>query len=242
LIESYGWPVVFYWITALSLLPFTVLWRAAEPTERPPRQQFEWRALRALARPAVGNLALYAFVHGWVIYSANNLLPIYINESLGRTLAEVGDVAVLVSLGSLVGGLLSTLLVQRFTVWQIGRLVAFMAIANLLALALPGVARYANGALIIWGITLATADFMYVTLSMMRADPRLGAGSYAFFMAMSNFFIGIGQATTTRLIDTVSYQAQFVALAVLGLLLFPLLRRLQADEPLQVAPPNPAEA
>ena len=241
LIDTYGWPVVFYWIAALSLLPFAVLWRAREPAQRPPRQQFQWRALRALARPAVGNLALYAIIHAWVIYSANNLLPLYINETLGRTLVEVGDVAVLISLGTLAGGLLSTVLVQRFTIWQIGRMVAVLAILNLLALSLPGVTRFADGALIVWGVTLAAADFMYVTLSMMRADPRLGAGSYALFMAMSNFFIGIGQATTTRLIDTVSYQTQFVALAVLGLLFFPLLRRLQRDDPLMIPAQPPAE-
>ncbi|MCB0028602.1 MAG: hypothetical protein KDE28_11880, partial [Anaerolineales bacterium] len=66
-------------------------------------------------------------------------------------------------------------------------------------------------------------------LAMMYAEPRLGAASYAIFMAISNAGIGVGQSLTNSLIDTIDEPVIFVALAILNLAIFPILARMRHD-------------
>ena len=239
LIEWLGWDVVFLCLALFSALPLTFLWRLHEPAERPASRAFDWQALRSLARPEVRHLLLYAIIHAFVLYGANNLIPLYLNEELGQSLGQVGATTMLASAGMVVGGLLATYVVRRYSVWVLGRGVAGAAFVVLLAIGLPAVRDHTVVALIIWGICFAAADLVYVTMAMMRADPRLGAGTFAVYMAWSNIFVGIGAATVQRLIDTVDYRWQFWGLAALSLLLYPLLTGVQRDEQMVAAPPDP---
>jgi PAT family beta-lactamase induction signal transducer AmpG len=240
LIDLMGWDVVFWCMAAFSLLPFLILWRAAEPAERPPSRSFDWSALLALRQPASRHIIYYAFFHAFVLYGANTLIPLYLNEELGQSFSQVGSAAMLGSVGMVIGGIGATLIVRRRSVWYLGRLVSVAALGVLLVLGIPGIQQYTVAMLIIWGICFAGGDLIFVTVSMMRADPRLGAGTYAVYMAVSNLFVGLAAATVQRLIDTVPYQWQFWALALLSLLLYPFLMRIARDNDNRRASPPAA--
>jgi MFS family permease len=71
---------------------------------------------------------------------------------------------------------------------------------------------------------------------MAKADRRMGASQFAIFMAISNVGVGLGQSTTTALIDTLDFRWIFVGLAVFSLLMFPLLNGMRRDDKRE---PNP---
>ncbi|MCA9933650.1 MAG: MFS transporter [Ardenticatenaceae bacterium] len=230
LIAATGWQIVFAFVILFALLPLPLLARMPEPAERPAAQQFSWAALRGLWRPEIGRFALYAIVYSVAIYGTNAIIMLFANEELGGTLVQVGDVAALGGLGMVVGGLSGSLFGRRLSIWQFGYMTATAVSLTLLLIA--SVANLQNIAAItlLWGVALASAELVFLTLSMSKTDPRIGAGQFAIFMAISNVGTGIGQAAATGLIDTVDFHWIFVGMAAINLLTIPLLAAMSRDQ------------
>lgn len=229
-ITTFGWWIVFWIVVIFTLLPQLLLWLVHEPAERPAAQTFSWEALRVLWRPEIGRFALYAIVYSIAMYGANAIIALYTNEALGGTLVQVGDAAALGGLGMVAGGAIGVALTRRMTIWQQGMWTAAVVTVTLLLIA--GTANLDNIIFIflLWGFSLAAAELVYVTLAMAKADRRMGAGHFAIFMAISNAGTGIGQATSTGLIDTIDFRWIFVGLALVSMLSFPLLLIMRADD------------
>jgi MFS transporter, PAT family, beta-lactamase induction signal transducer AmpG len=227
LIVAAGWQVVFASVALFALLPLPFLKHVPDASQRAPGQQFAWAALRALWRPEIGLFTLYAIVYSLVVYGANAIITLFTNEALGGTLVQVGDIAALGGLGMVAGGLMGLTLGRRLTVWKLGSITAIAVSATLLLIAL--VADLQNMPLMtfIWGGALATTELVFLTLSMNKTDPRIGAGQFAIFMAISNVGTGLGQSITTGLIDTLDFAWIFGGMAVINLLAIPLLRAMR---------------
>lgn len=230
-IEEFGWGIVFAAATLFSLLPLLLLWRVREPAERPPARAFDWAAVRALWQPRILLLGIFGVLYSFVAYGANAIVALFANEGLGASLVQVGDAAALGGLGMLVGGGAVMALDRKFTIWRRG-----FGIIGLLSLTLFSIAAFTSlenvlVMTLLWGICLAAVELVFVTLAMLNADPRLGAATFATFMAISNIGTGLGQATTTGLIDTIDFRWLFAMLGVLNLLLLPLMRQMRRAAP-----------
>lgn len=231
LIASFDWYIVFWLAAGLLLLPLPLLifW-VREPAHRPAEKQFDWQAIKRLWRPEIGRFGLYGILYAFVVYGANAIVAIFANEELGASIVEVGDIAAISGAGTLMGGLLATVLARKLSVWQQGFATVVAVTIVLLFVSFSSLSNIVPIALL-WGACLAAAELIYVTLAMYKSDPRVGASSFAIFMAISNIGVALGQATTTRLIgeDGSNLRWVFAALAVLNLLCFPLLLSIRAD-------------
>ena len=230
LISDVGWSIVFILVAIFSLIPFFFLWTIREPTERAAAQKFERGAFRSLWRPSIRRLALYAVIYSFVVYGANGLVSVFLTENLGQTIVQVGDAAALGGAGMLVGGSLATLVARRLKIWTQGRLTAGMVCTGLVMLAIFIRPENIRLTVFLWGFCLAAAEFVYITLAMIYADPRLGAASYAIFMAISNAGIAVGQGLTNSLIDTIDEPVIFISLAFLNLALFPIFASMRRNK------------
>lgn len=229
LIHAFGWQIVFAAIVIFSLMPLLLLRRVREPPQRSKSQAFAWEPLAQLWRKEIALFFLYAVVYAVPVYGTNAIIALFANEGLGGTLVQVGDVAALAGLGMIIGGTTAVAVSRRLSIWKQAAGTGAAVSVALMLIAL--VANLDNFIVFtfIWGLCLAAADFVYVTLSMGKSDRRMGAGQFAIFMAISNVGTGIGQAATTGLIDTLSFRWIFVGLATVNLLVFPLLAAMRRD-------------
>ncbi len=232
IIELLGWPVIFVAVALLTLTPQLLLRFTHEAEDRAQTQTFSWEALRRLWRPDIFRFSLYAIVYSVAVYGANAIVALFANEGLGQSLVQVGDVAALGGVGMVIGGVSATAVIRRPTVsiWQQGMWTAVGVFIILLLMAM--VANEGNIMLmfVLWGICLSASELIYITLAMAKADRRMGAGQFAIFMAISNVGVGLGQSTSTSLIDTIDFRWIFVGLAIFSLLSFPLLVAMRQDD------------
>ncbi len=229
IIAVYGWQIIFGAVALFALLPLPLLGRVREPPHRLAAQMFSWKALRGLWRAEIGRFSLYAVVYSTAVYGANAIITLFANEELGGTLVQVGDVAALGGIGMLIGGGWGMVMAKRISIWRQGLWTT--GVVSLVLLLIAAVATLNNIAAItlLWGVALAAAELVFITLAMAKSDRRMGAGQFAIFMAISNAGTGLGQAVTTGLIDTVDFRWIFVGLALVNLLALPLLAAMRAD-------------
>ncbi len=229
LIMAFSWQIVFAAVIIFALAPLPILWLVREPAQRSAAQSFSWAALRELWRMEIGRFSLYAVIYSVSIYGANAIIALFANEELGGTLAQVGDVAALGGLGMVIGGGLGMASARRVAILRQG--VGTAVFVSLTLLLIAYAATLQNIALItlLWGVALAAAELVFITLAMAKSDRRMGAGHFAIFMAISNAGTGLGQAATTGLIDTVDFRWIFIGLAVINLPAIPLLLAMRRD-------------
>jgi len=228
-ITLYGWQIIFGAVALFALSPLPLLRRVRESAHRPAEQTFSWAALRALWRLEIGRFALYAIVYSIAVYGANAIITLFAKEELGGTLIQVGDIAALGGLGMVIGGGIGMTLAQRVSIWRQGIWTTALVTLTLFLIAFN--ANLANIAAIalLWGVVMAAADLIFITLSMEKSDRRMGAGHFAIFMAISNVGTGVGQSVATGLIDTVDFRWIFVGLGLINLLALPLLMTMRAQ-------------
>jgi predicted MFS family arabinose efflux permease len=229
LIMAYSWQIVFAAVVVFALAPLPMLWLVREPAQRSAGQSFSWAALRELWRAEIGRFSLYAVIYSVSVYGANAIIALFANEELGGTLAQVGDVAALGGLGMVIGGGLGMASARRVAILRQGVVTAVFVSLTLLLIAYAATLQNIALITLLWGVALAAAELVFITLAMAKSDRRMGAGHFAIFMAISNAGTGLGQATTTGLIDTVDFRWIFVGLAVINLPAIPLLLAMRAD-------------
>jgi MFS transporter, PAT family, beta-lactamase induction signal transducer AmpG len=231
IIQYVNWQIVFWIVTAFAAIPLFLLRLVREPAQRTAAQTFQWNAFAGLWRPAIGRFALYAVLYSVCIYGANAIVTLFANEELGGTLVQVGDIAALGGLGMVGGAGVATLVARKASIWQRGVWTTAAVSLALLLIAFTNTLQNITIVIILWGFCLAASELIFVTLAMSKADRRMGAGQFAIFMAISNVGTGIGQATTTGLIDTIDFSWIFAALALLNLLALPILAAMRGDDP-----------
>ncbi len=230
LIAAFGWQIIFWGVSAFAISPLFLLYFVREPAQRPTTQTFDWTVLKALWRPEIGYFSLYAIIYSISIYGANAIITLFANEELGGTLVQVGDVAALAGLGMLLGGGFGIIMARRASIWRQGAWTT--GFVTLILLLIAGIATLENIALMtaLWGVALSAAELVFITLAMAKSDPRMGAGQFAIFMAVSNVGTGLGQSASTGLIDTVDFRWIFGGLALVNLLVFPLLSAMRSTQ------------
>jgi PAT family beta-lactamase induction signal transducer AmpG len=228
LIVYAGWQAVFWVAAAITAIPLILILWVPEPDERPAEQLFDWSAVRLLWRPQIARLLAFGALYALVVYGAQAIVSLFANEALGATLIQVGDATALGGLGMLLGGALLTVIGRRISIWRQAIGVILLASIMLLGLALFTNLENVFGMTLLWGATLGMVELVYVTLAMKHADPRIGASTFAFYMAISNVGTGLGQSATTGLIDRVDYEVIFLALAAINLLAIPLLLKMRS--------------
>lgn len=222
LAESTSWLTVFWFLAAVTLIPFLLIFFVTEP-ERPAEKAFQWKAFSAFKYWPIIALGILGALYSLIINGANQIINPYLAKlfdfgpkMLGfyTTYWGIGVVA-----GSLIGGRLIDKVGQKRSVWA-AMIVSFIVLMLFLVLNSPFIAVVI---VILFGIAFGYYETVYFAISMERSDPRIAASMFSILMAVANIGTGIGLALSGRLVDTIDYPLTFVVFAVINILTFPLI-------------------
>ena len=226
LVQSQGYPIVFWIIGACMLLPLIWVFNVREPAQRIPQQAFQWSAFKALGRPRFLLFAAYAVLYSVVSFGVDGLVTFFMSQQFGAAESAIGQYGALRGAGAVVGALAGGFLIDRIGRRRsaFGAIGAISAGAVLIGLA-PGVtALLAIG--VLWGIVWGFQETIFVALAMGLADRRVAASMFAIMMAVSNIGTAVGEGVATGMTDNIGFVAVFVSLAALNVLVLPILWRL----------------
>ena len=226
LVQSQGYPTVFWIIGACMLLPLIWVFQVREPAQRIPQQAFQWSAFEALGRPRFLLFVAYAVLYSIVSFGVDGLVTFFMSQQFGAAETAIGQYGALRGAGAVIGALAGGFLIDRIGRRRsaYGAIVAISAGAVLIGLA-PGVtALLAIG--VLWGIVWGFQETIFVALAMGLADRRVAASMFAIMMAVSNIGTAVGEGVATGMTDNIGFVAVFVSLAALNVLVLPILWRL----------------
>jgi PAT family beta-lactamase induction signal transducer AmpG len=222
LLAEVSWPMVFWSLAGLSLLPIPLVLGVREAA-RPVERAFQWGAFRAFRQKSVLTVAGLGFIFFLIIAGANQNVNPFFEQAFGIELRTAGYLATVWGIGVVLGGTAGASLMRRLgdrgAVW-----VGFvLSIGSLIALALtPNVGS-------IWlidflfGVSYGTYQTLYYALSMKCTDKRIAASMYSILMAVCNVAQGVGMALSGALADGIDFRWTFVVLAGVNLLTIPLI-------------------
>ncbi len=222
MVEQAGWPVAFYSLAVLTLLPLPLVWRAAE-APRKPEMKFSWGAFRAFAHFPIIALAILGALYSLVINGANQIVNPFLQSQFGIGYAAAGLVTTVwgigVVLGSLAGGRLTDRWGQRTSVVR----AMFLSFGAILLLAFTSQGWQVWPLVILFGLAYGFYETVYFAISMNKTDPRIAASMFSILMAVANIGTGIGLALSGGMVDAAGFPVTFGIIAALNLLALPLV-------------------
>jgi PAT family beta-lactamase induction signal transducer AmpG len=215
------WPVVFILIGGLGLLAIPLALVVREPKERSPEQEFSRAAFRSFLDWAFLLFLVLGLVYPLALYSANGMMGVFLHETLGITLAQVGLYTSVFGIGAVVGGLAGGPLMSR-----IGRRASITAALLLTSAVTFGLAALPSAGLawaivFLFGVAFGYYETVYMAIGMDFSDPRIAAFMFAFIMAVGNIGIGLGAPLAGVLVDAIGFRPMFVIFAVVNLVALP---------------------
>ncbi len=220
--EKLSWPMVFYFLAVLTLLPFALLFFVKE-TERSNEERFNWAAFGAFKNTQVIVAAIVGLIIFLVIVGANQIINPSFADRMTLSLSTAGLLTTVwgvgVTIGAIVGGKIMDRLGDRISIW-----VSVLTVAPALVLIafVPGIA----GAFIasaVFGITYGISQAVYFALAMKYTRPAIAASMYAIMMSVTNIGQGIGLALSGGLAKSFGYPVAFIAFAAIMFLVLPFM-------------------
>jgi PAT family beta-lactamase induction signal transducer AmpG len=225
IIAERSWPGVFYFLAALTLLPFALFFFIREPA-RARIERFNWAAFRAFKRPAVLGASAVGFVIFLVIVGANQLMNPAFSARLGIDLSTAGLITTIWGVGCVAGAVAGGVILDRAggkaALWVSMLSVALAMVLLTLAASLPLAFAVAT----FFGVAYGASQAIYFALAMKYTDPSVAASMYAILMAVTNVGQGVGLGLGGALAKNAGYNPAFLifgALMFLIVLFFPLV-------------------
>ncbi len=220
--EKLNWPMVFYFLAVLTLLPF-VLFFFVKETEKSSEERFNWAAFGAFKDIQVIFAAIVGLIMFLVIVGANQIVNPSFDARLPISLSTAGLLTTVwgigVTLGAFVGGKVMDRFGDKLAIW-----VSVLTVAPSLVLIafVPGIlgAFIASGA---FGITYGITQAVYFALAMKYTKPAIAASMYAILMSVTNIGQGIGLALSGGLAKGLGYPIAFIVLAGIMFLVLPFM-------------------
>jgi MFS transporter, PAT family, beta-lactamase induction signal transducer AmpG len=220
--EKLGWPMVFYFLAVLTLLPFALLFFIKE-TVRQPGERFNWKAFSAFKNAQVLAAAGAGLVIFLVIVGANQIINPSFSSRMEISLGTAGLITTVwgvgVTLGAIVGGLIMDKAGDKKALW-----VSILTVAP--ALVLMAFAPNIPAAFItaaIFGVTYGISQAVYFALAMKYTQPSIAASMYSILMAVTNIGQGIGLALSGVLANKFGFPVAFIVFAALMFLVIPFM-------------------
>lgn len=227
MIAERSWPGVFYFLAALTLLPFALLFFVRE-APRAGAERFDWAAFGAFKQPAVLAVAGVGLIIFLVIVGANQLINPALTEKLGISLSTAGLITTIWGFGcvggAVGGGLVMDRIGNRTALWVcIGSVFVTLAL-----LALAPSLLLAFVAAFLYGMAYGASQASYFALAMKYTQPTIAASMYSILMAVTNVGQGIGLGVGGAMAKGLGYLPTFLifgAAMFLVLPFFPVLFR-----------------
>lgn len=222
IIAERSWPMVFYFLAILTLLPIPLLFFVHE-IKKQAGERFNWAAFKAFKNVPILAAAAAGLVIFLVIVGSNQLVNPALTDRFGISLSTAGLITTLWGIGCVVGafagGLIKDKAGDRAALWvtmvAVALAMIFLAIAPSLPLAII--------AAIYFGIAYGASQAAYFALAMKYTQPAIAASMYAILMAVTNVGQGIGLAFGGILSKNFGFPVVFLAFGALIFLVVPLL-------------------
>ncbi len=220
MIAESSWPAVFYFLAALTLLPFALLFFVRE-LPRQAGERFDWAAFAAFKQGAVLAVAAVGLIIFLVIVGANQLVNPALTARLGIDLSTAGLVTTVWGIGCVAGAMAGGLVMDRIgdkaALW-ISILSVFLAM--LLLVTVPSL-MFAYLVAIYFGMAYGASQAIYFALAMKYTQPSIAASMYAILMAVTNLGQGVGLALGGILADQFGFVVAFLLLGAAMFLILP---------------------
>jgi MFS transporter, PAT family, beta-lactamase induction signal transducer AmpG len=220
--ETFGWPLVFYFLAILTLLPFALLFFIKETT-REPGEGFNWKAFSAFKDVQVIAAAGAGLVIFLVIVGANQIINPSFSDRMTISLTTAGLITTVwgvgVTLGAIIGGIVMDKFGDKKALW-----ISMLTVAPtllLMAVAPDVLSAYVTAAA--FGVAYGISQACYFALAMKYTQPSIAASMYSILMAVTNVGQGIGLALSGVLSDKLGYLAAFAVFAALIFLVIPFM-------------------
>ena len=218
-IAEKSWPMVFYFLAVLTLLPIPLLYFMREP-ERHADERFNWGAFKAFKNSAVlaaGGAGLVIFL---VIVGANQLVNPALTAKFHIDLRTAGRMTTIWGIGCVVGALAGGRVLDRMgDKASVLATIFSVAISMILLAAVPSM-PLAYVIVVLFGVAYGAGQAIYFALAMKYTLPSIAASMYAILMAVTNVGQGIGLGIGGMLTKNLGYPTTFLAF---GALIFAVL-------------------
>jgi PAT family beta-lactamase induction signal transducer AmpG len=220
MIAERSWPGVFYFLAALTLLPFALLFFVHE-APRVSGARFDWAAFGAFKQRGVLGVSAIGLIIFLVIVGANQLVNPAFTEKLGISLGTAGLVTTVWGigcvLGAVVGGLVMDRIGDKAALW-ISILSVFVTLALLAFVpSLP----LAFVMAVLFGMAYGASQAIYFALAMKYTRPSIAASMYSILMAVTNIGQGIGLGVGGGLAKSLGYTPTFLIFGAAMFLILP---------------------
>jgi PAT family beta-lactamase induction signal transducer AmpG len=221
--EYYGWPLVFYGIGIITLLPIFYFFFVPAEVTRKGESKFSFSAFRSFLTMPILFFSLLGFLYPLVIYSVEGIANPFLKEGLGVSMLNVGLVTALFGIGTGVGAAFGGAFVDRIGHRKSLVVAMIISTVTILPIAYAHNLSTAYVLLFLFGIAFGYYETVYFALGMDFSHPSIAATMFAVFMAIGNLGIAVGQTLAGVLVDTVGFRLTFVDFAAINLLVIPMI-------------------
>ncbi len=220
--EKLNWPMVFYFLAVLTLLPFALLFFVKE-TQKSNEERFNWAAFGAFKNLQVIIAAVVGLIIFLVIVGANQITNPSFAARMDLSLSTAGLLTTVwgigVTLGAFVGGKIMDRFGDKAAIWVSVFTVAPSLVLIAFAPGLTG--AFASSA--VFGLTYGISQAVYFALAMRYTRPSIAASMYAILMSVTNIGQGIGLALSGGLAKSFGYPVTFIVFAAIMFLVLPFM-------------------
>ncbi len=222
IIAEQSWPMVFYFLAALTFIPIPLLFFIHE-SKKAEGERFNWAAFKSFKEVSVLAAAGAGLIIFLVIVGANQLMNPFLTDRFGISLRTAGMVTTLWGVGcvagAFAGGMIKDKAGDKISIWV--SLVG-VAIAMIFLAAAPSF-PLAIAAAIYFGLAYGAAQSIYFAIAMKYAMPGVAASMYAILMAVTNVGQGIGLGVGGAVSKNFGFPVALIGLGVIIFLVVPLL-------------------
>lgn len=233
LAERFGWPVVFYAISAITLIPLAGSLWIKEPAAVTERPAFAWSAFKRFASGTVLLLAALGFIYSVALDGVLTYLSDFLREAMAVSLGSIGLLVAVSMLGRILGALSNTFITDRIGAQKSLFVAIGLTTLGCLGLAVSGSILWLGAFGFLFGLAYGYYTAVYAAAAMKVSDPRIAASMFAIFMMFINLGTVGGQAVGGLVTEAWGFSVMVLVFGMLNLVNIPLVIRIfkQSPEP-----------
>jgi len=218
--QNLNWPMVFYFLAILTLIPLPLIFFVKEIT-RTPEMRFNWGAFRAFKNKQVLAVAAVGLVIFLVIVGANQNVNPAFSERFGIDLSTAGLITTVWGIGCVAGALIGGVIMDKTGNRNALLLSLVLVVPAMVLLALVKSLPLMWAVAVFFGIAYGLSQAVYFALAMKYTEPSIAASMYSILMAVTNIGQGIGLGVAGGLAKSGGFPVTFLVFGALMFLILP---------------------
>ncbi len=227
-VQNISWAAGFTLLAVVTLLPLPLVFYAKE-ADKETASRFEWSAFKSFTKKYVIALGVLGALYSLIINGASQLVNPFLVARFQIGLATAGYVAMVVGLGTILGGLIGGEITDRIGQKRSVFTAMIITIVGVGLLPLITAPWMAWVLVFLFGFAFGFYETVYFAISMRVTDGRIAATMFSILMAVANVGTGIGLGLTGFLADSLGFVTTFLIIALLNILALPLIRTIFTD-------------